>query len=322
MDIGVMLPNGVPRVSGDTILHWARRAEESGAFSVLTVQDRVAYCNLDPVVTLSAVAAVTERIPLMTYVALAGARNAAAFAKEIATLAAFAPGRLTVGVGVGARPDDYTTTGVDWKHRGDALDAALDVLDGMRTRADPLQCLGPDLTDDVRVLVGGASPRAIGRILRHGAGYAHGGVASWVFGLEAHGVREAWTGAGKPGEPRILASTWVASTPETLTRAQAWFEDYMIQGGPPIPVRDRIHQGADDVRGIVEEFARYGAGEVVLVPGVDDLAELDWLVEVALSLRDVRPAVEPEVPVPPAEVLAAMGGAPGGPPPGMGALQP
>ncbi len=322
MDFGVMLPNGIPQVSGDTVLEWARHAEESDAFSLLTVQDRLAYCNLDPVVTLAAVAAVTRRIPLMTYVSLAGARNAAAFGKEVATLAAFAPGRLSIGVGVGARPDDYVATGVDWSHRGDALDAALDVLVGLRRRSDPLQCLGPDLADDVQILVGGASPRAIGRILRHGTGYAHGGVAPWIFGLEGHGVREAWKGAGKPGAPRIIASTWVASTEQVHARAVSWMDDYMLQGGPPLPVRDQIHVGDAGVREVVEEFARYGATEVVLVPCVEDASELEWVTAVARSMTDIVTAAEPEVPTPPAHVLAAMGGAPGGPPPGMGALQP
>lgn len=317
-----MLPNGVPQVSGDTILRWARRAEESGAFAMLTAQDRVAYCNLDPLVVLSAAAAVTERVPLMSYVSLAGVRNPATFAKEVATLSRFAPGRLTVGVGVGARPDDYTTAGVPWQERGDKLDAALAAIDGLRQRPDPLQCLGPDLDEGVQILVGGASPRAIGRILRHGAGYAHGGVAPWVFGLEAHGVREAWKGAGKPGAPRILASTWVASTPEVHDRAKAWMDDYMLQGGPPLPVRDQIHVGTEGVREIVETFARFGAHEVVLVPCVDDLSELEWLIEAAAAVADVTTAAEPEVPTPPAEVMAAMGGAPGGPPPGMGAFQP
>jgi alkanesulfonate monooxygenase SsuD/methylene tetrahydromethanopterin reductase-like flavin-dependent oxidoreductase (luciferase family) len=322
MDIGVMLPNGIPQVTGATILQWARRAADSGAFSLLTAQDRVAYCNLDPVVTLTAAAAVTDRIPLMTYVSLAGLRNPATFAKEVATLAAVAPGRLTVGVGVGARPDDYTTAGIDWTTRGDRLDEALDALVGLRSRTDPLQCLGPDLPDDVQILVGGASPRAVGRILRHGAGYAHGGVQPWVFGLEAHGVREAWKGAGKPGKPRIIGSTWVASTPDRHARAMSWQDDYMLQGGPPVPVRDAVHQGTDAVRAVVEQFARYGATEVVLVPCVDDLDELDWVIEVAGAVADVRTAEQPEVPTPPAEVLAAMGGAPGGPPPGMAAFQP
>ncbi len=321
MQIGVMLPNGVPEVRGETVLEWARRAEASEAFSLLAVQDRLAYCNLDPLVTLAAAAAVTERIPLMTYVSLAGARNAAAFGKEVATLATFAPGRLSIGLGVGARPDDYTTSGVDWKHRGDALDAALAVLAGLRQRPDPLQCLGPDLPADVQFLMGGASPRAIGRILQHGTGYAHGGVAPWVFGLEAHGVRQAWRAAERPGSPRVIASTWVASTPQIHERATAWMDDYMLQGGPPLPVRDSIHTGEADVRAVVEQFARYGATEVVLVPCVSDLAELDWVGEVARSLSDVVVADAPEVPTPPPHVLAAMGGAPGGPPPGMGAMQ-
>jgi alkanesulfonate monooxygenase SsuD/methylene tetrahydromethanopterin reductase-like flavin-dependent oxidoreductase (luciferase family) len=91
---------------------WARRAEAAG-FSTLAVLDRLAYPNLEPLACLAAAAAVTERISLMTDVLLAPLHsNTALLAKQASTIDAIAGGgRLTLGVGVGGREDDYRAVG-------------------------------------------------------------------------------------------------------------------------------------------------------------------------------------------------------------------
>src|SRR5688572_26126856 len=98
MDIGVALPSGVPGVDGRTILWWARKADE-GPFSSISVLDRLRYPNFDIVATLGAVAAMTRRARLVANVMLPALRHPAWFAKEVATLAEFAEGRLSLGVG-------------------------------------------------------------------------------------------------------------------------------------------------------------------------------------------------------------------------------
>ena len=58
MDIGIGFPHAAPGESGGFILDWARRAEE-GPFSSISVIDRLVYPNHDPLIVLSAAAAVT-----------------------------------------------------------------------------------------------------------------------------------------------------------------------------------------------------------------------------------------------------------------------
>jgi len=133
MRVGIGLPSAVPGVDREGIVEWARRAEAAG-FSTLAVLDRINHFNLEPLICLAAAAAVTERIELMTDVLLAPLRsNTALLAKQVSGIDAIAGGgRLTLGVGVGGREDDYEVSGVDFHTRGRALAYAQEVLNGRR----------------------------------------------------------------------------------------------------------------------------------------------------------------------------------------------
>ena len=278
--IGVHLPHAVPGVDGATVLTWARNAEAAG-FRSLAVAERLNYDNCDAIVTLAAAAAATTSIPLLANILIPSLRPSAVFAKEVATLSRYAPGRLTVGVAAGARPQDYESAGVPWIERGWRVDAGLDALFALADPHNPPQSVGPVPDESIEVLVGGVSKGAIDRMLKYGHGYVGGGLKPEFMAYDIAAVKAAWDEASKPGQPRIVAGTWFASESH-FDEADAWRNAYLEQGGPPEFVRSPISRGADEIRSAIDAYAALGATEIVLFGGVADPAELDWLAD-ALS---------------------------------------
>jgi alkanesulfonate monooxygenase SsuD/methylene tetrahydromethanopterin reductase-like flavin-dependent oxidoreductase (luciferase family) len=127
MKIGIGLPNNVAGAPGPLMVDWARRAEHRGFESVTTI-DRLVYPSLDSIVALALAAGATTDLALVTNVLLAPLYPPAILAKQLETLALAAGDRLTVGVAVGARADDYLAAGVDFDRRGRLLDEEVTAM--------------------------------------------------------------------------------------------------------------------------------------------------------------------------------------------------
>ncbi len=201
MDIGIGLPNMVPGAGGAEMVEWAKRAEARG-FSSLGTLDRILYESYEPLTALAAAAAVTERIGLLTAVLLGPLRtNAPLLAKQAQSVQALSGGRLTLGVGLGAREDDYEASGVETGERGRLFDRLLSEL----TEAWRGGGVGPAAGGAPRLIIGGQVERAFERVARFGDGWIQGASGAEQFGELAPRVREAWSEAGRDGEPAALA---------------------------------------------------------------------------------------------------------------------
>src|SRR5687768_8981416 len=116
MDIGIGLPNTLP-VAGPDLVAWARRAEERG-FSSLATIDRIVYPSYDSLTALAAAAGATSRIRLFPDILLTPVYPPVWLAKATASLDALSGGRLTLGLGVGGRGDDFAAMDRPMQRRG------------------------------------------------------------------------------------------------------------------------------------------------------------------------------------------------------------
>lgn len=279
MRIGVGLPTSTPplgaRHRGPELLAWATRAE-AGPFTSLGVTDRLVYDCTDPFVALTAAAAVTSRLRLVTMVAIGPIRPAAVLGAQAASLDALSEGRLTLGVSLGARPDDYEAAGAAWRGRGkrlsDQLAALREIWEGTSVGPRPARPGGPDL------LVGGGSGAAFLRAARHADGYVHGGGPPRAFASAADRARAAWTDAGRPGVPQLWGQSYFSlADPEA---GAAYMRHYYAFTGP---FAERVAAGLlDSPKAIREQVAGYaeaGCDELVLLPATSDPSELDRLAD-------------------------------------------
>ena len=273
MNIGVGLPNTTPGADGALLLDWARRADE-GPFSSLAVLDRLAYDTVEPFAALAAATGVTTRIRLATMIAIGPLRPTALLVKQAASVHALSGRRLTLGLAVGAREEDYEVAGVEYRERGRRLSEQLAYLRG-DVDADRV---GP-ARDGIELLVGGASGQAYARMARYADGYAHGGGPPRAFAGAAARANAAWRDLGRPGRPRLWGQGYFALG--DIERGNAYLRDYYAFTGPfaeRIVLANLTSPRAikDFVRGYAEE----GCDELVLLPTVSDGAELDRLAEV------------------------------------------
>ena len=114
----------------------ARTADRAG-FAYLAACDHVAIPRrladamgttwYDPVATLSFLAGVTERVRLLSHVAIVGLRHPLIGAKQYATLDHLSGGRLILGVGAGHVAEEFDVLGADFAGRGPLLDETADV---------------------------------------------------------------------------------------------------------------------------------------------------------------------------------------------------
>ena len=246
MRVAVGLPATIPGASGKLVIEWAARAEQ-GPFSSLGVLDRIRYDNLEPFSALAAAAAVTTRIRLVTMIVIGPLRAAAVLAKQAATLHGLAPGRVTVGLGVGARADDYAATGVEYRTRGRVLSEQLVTLRRLWANPEINPARGkPEL------IVGGASGVAFARMARSADGYVHGGGPPRAFAGAARKALAAWSDAGRPGRPQLWGQGYFALGGAASAGARYLRDYYSFTG----PFAERVVEGNLTSPQAVAQFVR------------------------------------------------------------------
>jgi len=293
MKVGINLPVMVPGLDRDAILEWARRID-AGPFSSLCAGERVNYPNPEMLVTLSAAAAVTQRVRIFPTVLLVPMHPPVLTAKRIATLDLISGGRVVLGVGVGARIDDYTAAGAVFDNRklrrlesgvalmrrvwsGEHIVAGTD----RPTEPFPVQRGGPE------ILVGALTATSIQRAARWADG-----LTGFSFGPSMEEVdfawstaREAWQAAQRTTVPRLTTSFWYALGPRAREQLDEYLERYLAFMGRDLArslaptVRTT---SARELRDTLQRLRDLGTDEALLVPTTADPDEVHRVADALL----------------------------------------
>lgn len=291
MRIGLALPAMLDGLDRNGVLGWARRIEGDG-YATIGFGDRIAYRNLDLFTTLAATAAVTERIGLLASVVVLPMHSEVAVAKQAATLDLISGGRLTLGVGVGGRVEDYAALGRSSQRRWQRLDEQVGRMRALWAGDPPvagLDPVGPTPGRRIPILSAGVGPRSMARSAVWADGLDHFELdpSPTALGAAADRTRAAWAAAGRTDPPTLMSSWWVALGHGAGDQLRGYARHYLGIFGHDLAAslaEGCTAAGADAVRRSVEAAAAAGYDEVQLVPTSTDLDQLDQLTTVLADL--------------------------------------
>jgi probable F420-dependent oxidoreductase len=203
MKVGILLPHVGENATRESVLYIAKQAEGEGLDSIWAIERLlwpvkpqtpyggipnapipVEYQNvLDPLDTLTYLAANTDRISLGTSIIDMLLHNPVVLARRFATLDVLSGGRVIAGFGLGWSKDEFDVSGIPFRHRGARADEYLQVLkriwtdDVVEYRGQfyniPASKIGPKPVQKPHppILLGGFSPNTFSRVVNHANGW-------------------------------------------------------------------------------------------------------------------------------------------------------
>jgi alkanesulfonate monooxygenase SsuD/methylene tetrahydromethanopterin reductase-like flavin-dependent oxidoreductase (luciferase family) len=291
MKIGMNLPVMVPGLDRSAIHEWSRRID-AGPYASLAAGERITFPNPEILVTLATAAALTERVRITFSVLVLPMHNPIRIAKQVATLDVLSGGRVSLGLGVGGREEDYAAVGAEydkgiWRRMEEQVAVMRrawkgeQVVEGALRPVEPLplQAGGPEL------LAGSMFPRSIRRAARWADG-----ICGFSFGPHAAEVanqfdlaRSAWKEEGRGGAPRLVTSFWFALGPDARGQLDDYLMRYLNFMG-----RDAARKLAPTVttlsakalKDAARQIADLGCDELILVPTTSDPDEVDRVADI------------------------------------------
>jgi alkanesulfonate monooxygenase SsuD/methylene tetrahydromethanopterin reductase-like flavin-dependent oxidoreductase (luciferase family) len=290
------MPVMEPDLDATVLRSWAR-AIDQGPFSSLCWGERIAFENPDSLTLLGALAAWTDRVRLVTTVIVPQLHHPVMLAKALASGDVLCGGRLTVGIGVGGRHEDYHAVGAD---------PATQTMRGMAERVAVMKRVwaGEKLTDSVlpvgpSPVQAGGPPLLVGSIgpktIRSAAAWADG-LAGATMDLDVTKqnelfdvARAAWARAGKP-KPHLATSFWFAFGSHQDARAQVHRHLRRYLNWIPADYVDAMAPmtgwggSEDELVAVLRKFEQVGADEIQLIPTSSDLDQLQRAADVVAAL--------------------------------------
>jgi probable F420-dependent oxidoreductase len=206
MKIGLRLPQtGEHNATKENIIHYSKEAENAGCFDSLWVLERLIWpinpqtpypgtsdgkfpadwqYILEPLETLTYVAASTEKIALGTSVIDMLFQNPVILARRFATLDVLSTGRAIAGLGIGWSEDEYQVSNIPFIDRGKRADEYIQILKMIWGEEDivefkgqfyniPASKIGPKPIQrpHIPIYLGGYSQGTFARIAKYANGW-------------------------------------------------------------------------------------------------------------------------------------------------------
>jgi alkanesulfonate monooxygenase SsuD/methylene tetrahydromethanopterin reductase-like flavin-dependent oxidoreductase (luciferase family) len=297
--VGISPPWGLWQESVDRKRQLLSRIAEGG-IDHLFVADHVSFKGgngSDGIVNLAALSGLEPRLNLVLGVFLLALRHPVVAARQIATLAEAAPGRLTVGVGVGGEDrSEFTACGIDPVTRGRRTDAALAILrpllagqavswhdEFFQLNEVRVRSSAPSI---VSILVGGRHERALVRAARLGDGWLGAWTSAERF---AQGVAEVERLAPERAAPWLHGLQLWVGVGDTPSDGRQWVAEGLqsFYKMPFAPFERYTPCGtAADIAAFLRPYVTGGARMLNLTPvGPSREAEIDAMADVARLLR-------------------------------------
>lgn len=221
---------------------------DRAGFSYIAVCDHVAIPRTradamsttwyDTVATLGWLAALTERVRLLSHVYVAAYRHPLQTAKAFSTLDALSEGRVILGVGAGHVEEEFDALGISFADRGSLTDHAIDEIRAafadewsagdLGQRPRPVQPGGPP------IWIGGSSPAAIRRAALRGDGWLPQGPPKEGMPSAIKRIHELRAAANRGDKPFTIGAFAPPGSPEKVA---PWLEKFEAMGVDQVQVR-------------------------------------------------------------------------------------
>jgi alkanesulfonate monooxygenase SsuD/methylene tetrahydromethanopterin reductase-like flavin-dependent oxidoreductase (luciferase family) len=284
-----LFPTVAPLTGGEELRTVLALAAEVGV-DHLCVGDHVSFfvgAGNDGLTTAAALLAAQDDLPVYVALYLLPLRHPVPVARQLATLAELAPGRLVVGVGIGGEdPHEIEICGVDPKTRGRRMDESLRILRGLGD-GTPVTFDGeffsldealilPAPSPRVPLIVGGRSDAAVRRAAKLGDGW----LGIWVSPRRYRAVCEQIAGeatdAGRDASTFEHAlNVWCgfASTREAARNALAeQMQDFYQMPFEPFE-RYSPYGPPEQVAEFLSPYVESGCARFNVIPCADDVDE-------------------------------------------------
>jgi probable F420-dependent oxidoreductase len=286
MRLGYFLPQMGSAASPENLVRVAERAEQLG-FGTVWVTERLLYplapqtpyagtpdgslpdvykTVLDPIGSLTYVAAKTSKVGLGTSVLDMPYYNPVLLARQLTTLDIMSGGRLRVGLGLGWSKDEHDATKASLAGRGKLADEFLDVLHKI-WKDDPVEHNGKYFTVPKSIIqpkpaqkphppvyLAAFSPGALRRVAQHADGWH-------PVALPVDAMRGMWAGV------QSMAKEFGRdpSTLELIVRGNLEISKEPLGEG-----RFIFSGSADEIKADIAACRELGANEVCLDPGFSE----------------------------------------------------